>query len=134
MPGVDARGARRLVSTVGGRRLEVVHDGGGTRITLHHSWRTVGAAVALRYSLLVVGTCGILGATVVACAEREEWLPATILGGCALGMAITLGLLVLPTHRLFRGVPTVEVKKMLHDNCKALYHLDDIPDRLPATA
>ncbi len=35
--------------------------------------------------------------------------------------------------RLFRGVPTAEVKKMLHDNCKALYHLDDIPDRLADT-
>ena len=32
--------------------------------------------------------------------------------------------------RLFRGVPKDEVKKMLHDNCKRLYHLDDIPDRL----
>ena len=29
--------------------------------------------------------------------------------------------------RLFRGVPKVEVKKMLHDNCKALYHLDQHP-------
>jgi predicted TIM-barrel fold metal-dependent hydrolase len=35
--------------------------------------------------------------------------------------------------RLFRGVPAVEVKKMLHDNCKALYHLDSIPDRLADT-
>jgi len=34
--------------------------------------------------------------------------------------------------RLFRGVPKDEVKKMLHDNCKRLYHLDHIPDRLPA--
>jgi predicted TIM-barrel fold metal-dependent hydrolase len=34
--------------------------------------------------------------------------------------------------RLFRGVPQDEVKKMLHDNCKRLYHLDHIPDRLPA--
>ena len=33
--------------------------------------------------------------------------------------------------RLFRGVPKDEVKKMLHDNCKTLYHLDHIPDRLP---
>jgi predicted TIM-barrel fold metal-dependent hydrolase len=33
--------------------------------------------------------------------------------------------------RLFRGVPKVEVKKMLHGNAKALYHLDDVPDRLP---
>jgi len=32
--------------------------------------------------------------------------------------------------RLFRGVPKTEVKKMLHDNCTALYHLD-VPDRLP---
>jgi predicted TIM-barrel fold metal-dependent hydrolase len=32
--------------------------------------------------------------------------------------------------RLFRGVPQAEVKKMLHTNCKTLYHLDHIPDRL----
>ena len=30
-------------------------------------------------------------------------------------------------ERTFRGVPKVEVKKMLHDNCKALYQLD-VPD------
>jgi predicted TIM-barrel fold metal-dependent hydrolase len=33
--------------------------------------------------------------------------------------------------RVFRGVPVDEVKRMLHSNCKALYHLDYIPDRLP---
>jgi predicted TIM-barrel fold metal-dependent hydrolase len=33
--------------------------------------------------------------------------------------------------RLFRGVPRAEVKKMLHGNCKALYRLDHVPDRLP---
>jgi predicted TIM-barrel fold metal-dependent hydrolase len=32
-------------------------------------------------------------------------------------------------ENLFRGVPQDEVKKMLHDNCKALYRLD-VPDRL----
>ena len=32
-------------------------------------------------------------------------------------------------ERLFRGVPAAEVKKMLHDNCKALYRLDHVPDR-----
>ena len=32
--------------------------------------------------------------------------------------------------RLFRGVPRVEVKKMLHGNCKALYSLTDVPDRI----
>jgi predicted TIM-barrel fold metal-dependent hydrolase len=31
---------------------------------------------------------------------------------------------------LFRGVPGAEVKKLLHDNAKALYKLDGIPDRL----
>jgi predicted TIM-barrel fold metal-dependent hydrolase len=31
-------------------------------------------------------------------------------------------------ERVFRGVPRDEVKKMLHDNCKALYRLDDIPE------
>jgi predicted TIM-barrel fold metal-dependent hydrolase len=31
-------------------------------------------------------------------------------------------------ERVFRGVPQDEVKKMLHDNCKALYHLDHIPE------
>ena len=41
-----------------------------------------------------------------------------------------------PNHRvtiarLFRGVPAVEVKKMLHGNCKALYGLEHIPDTLP---
>jgi predicted TIM-barrel fold metal-dependent hydrolase len=30
---------------------------------------------------------------------------------------------------VFRGIPQDEVKKMLHDNCKALYRLD-VPDRL----
>jgi len=34
-------------------------------------------------------------------------------------------------ERVFRGVPRDEVKKMLHDNCKALYKLDHIPSRLP---
>lgn len=34
-------------------------------------------------------------------------------------------------ERLFRGVPAADVKKMLHDNCKALYGLSHIPDRLP---
>jgi len=34
-------------------------------------------------------------------------------------------------ERQFRGVPKAEVKKMLHGNCKALYGLDHIPDRLP---
>ncbi|MFN8643097.1 MAG: amidohydrolase family protein [Candidatus Binatia bacterium] len=32
--------------------------------------------------------------------------------------------------RLFRGLPRAEVKKMLLDNCRSLYHLDHIPDRL----
>ena len=34
-------------------------------------------------------------------------------------------------ERVFRGVPMAEVKKMLHDNVKSLYRLDDIPDKLP---
>jgi len=33
--------------------------------------------------------------------------------------------------RNFRGMPMAEVKKMTHDNAKALYGLDHIPDRLP---
>ena len=35
-------------------------------------------------------------------------------------------------ERVFRGVPHDEVKKMLHTNCKHLYRLDQVPDRLPA--
>ncbi len=31
-------------------------------------------------------------------------------------------------ERDFRGVPRDEVRRMLHDNCKDLYHLDYIPD------
>jgi hypothetical protein len=31
-------------------------------------------------------------------------------------------------------VPQDEVKCMLLDNCRALYHLDHIPDRLPEDA
>jgi predicted TIM-barrel fold metal-dependent hydrolase len=34
-------------------------------------------------------------------------------------------------ERVFRGLPKPEVKKFLHDNVKALYGLDHIPDRLP---
>ena len=34
--------------------------------------------------------------------------------------------------RLFRGLPRDEVKMMLHTNCKTLYALDDVPDRLEA--
>jgi predicted TIM-barrel fold metal-dependent hydrolase len=34
-------------------------------------------------------------------------------------------------ERVFRDVPSDEVKKMLHTNCVELYHLDHIPDRLP---
>ena len=33
-------------------------------------------------------------------------------------------------ERNFRGVPRDEVRRMLHDNCKTLYHLDHIPDTL----
>jgi uncharacterized protein len=33
-------------------------------------------------------------------------------------------------QRLFRGAPAAEVRKMLHDNCKALYRLDHIPATL----
>ena len=33
-------------------------------------------------------------------------------------------------ERVFRGVPQSEVKKMLHDNVKALYRLDDVPSRV----
>jgi predicted TIM-barrel fold metal-dependent hydrolase len=32
-------------------------------------------------------------------------------------------------ERVFRGIPRHEVKKMLHDNCRALYRLD-VPDRV----
>ena len=35
-------------------------------------------------------------------------------------------------ERVFRGVPRDEVRKMLHDNVKALYRLDEVPDRWPA--
>ncbi len=34
-------------------------------------------------------------------------------------------------ERVFHGVPMDDVKKMLHTNCKELYALDHIPDRLP---
>jgi len=37
----------------------------------------------------------------------------------------------LTIERVFRDVPKAEVKKMLHTNCKQLYHLDHVPDRLP---
>ena len=33
-------------------------------------------------------------------------------------------------ERLFRGVPTAEVKQFLHDNVKALYGLTHVPERL----
>ena len=32
---------------------------------------------------------------------------------------------------IFRDVPRDEVKRMLHTNCKELYRLDAVPDRLP---
>jgi predicted TIM-barrel fold metal-dependent hydrolase len=34
-------------------------------------------------------------------------------------------------ERVFRDLPRDQVKKFLHDNCKALYRLDHVPDRLP---
>ena len=34
-------------------------------------------------------------------------------------------------ERVFRGVPQDEVKRMIHTNCKELYGLDQVPDRLP---
>ena len=37
----------------------------------------------------------------------------------------------LTIERVFRDVPKAEVKKMLHTNCKQLYRLDHVPDRLP---
>ncbi len=36
----------------------------------------------------------------------------------------------LTIERVFRDVPHAQVKKMLHSNCKHLYRLDHIPDRL----
>ena len=33
-------------------------------------------------------------------------------------------------ERVFRGVPRREVRRMLHDNCAALYGLDGIPESL----
>jgi predicted TIM-barrel fold metal-dependent hydrolase len=33
-------------------------------------------------------------------------------------------------ERVFHGVPRDEVKRMLHGNCKTLYRLDRVPDRL----
>ncbi|MFI5215045.1 MAG: amidohydrolase family protein, partial [Candidatus Limnocylindria bacterium] len=36
----------------------------------------------------------------------------------------------LTIERVFRDVPRAEVKKMLHTNCKQLYRLDQIPERL----
>jgi predicted TIM-barrel fold metal-dependent hydrolase len=35
-------------------------------------------------------------------------------------------------ERVFQGVPTDEVRAMLHGNCKRLYALDEIPERLVA--
>jgi predicted TIM-barrel fold metal-dependent hydrolase len=32
-------------------------------------------------------------------------------------------------ERVFRGVPKAEVRKMLHDNCRALYGLSHVPSR-----
>jgi predicted TIM-barrel fold metal-dependent hydrolase len=37
----------------------------------------------------------------------------------------------LTIERVFRDVPKDEVKKMLHTNCKQLYRLDQIPEKLP---
>ena len=34
-------------------------------------------------------------------------------------------------ERVFRGVPRDEVRKMLHDNCRTLYRLDEVPERIP---
>ena len=34
-------------------------------------------------------------------------------------------------ERQFRGLPRAEVRKMLHDNCRTLYGLDALPERLP---
>ena len=34
-------------------------------------------------------------------------------------------------ERVFEGVPKAQVRKMLHENAKALYQLDHVPDRLP---
>jgi len=34
-------------------------------------------------------------------------------------------------ERVFRGVPRSEVKKMCHDNCRDLYGLDHVPEKLP---
>jgi predicted TIM-barrel fold metal-dependent hydrolase len=31
--------------------------------------------------------------------------------------------------RLFRGLPADEVRRLLHDNCRALYRLDHVPER-----
>jgi len=31
---------------------------------------------------------------------------------------------------VFAGVPADQVRRMLHDNCKALYRLVEVPDRV----
>ena len=36
----------------------------------------------------------------------------------------------LTIERVFRDVPKDQVKKMLHGNCRELYGLDYIPDRI----
>jgi hypothetical protein len=35
-------------------------------------------------------------------------------------------------ERVFHGVPRSEVRRMLRDNCVALYGLTDVPDSLTA--
>lgn len=35
-------------------------------------------------------------------------------------------------ERVFRDVPKDQVRRMLHENCKTLYGLDDVPDRIVA--
>ena len=34
-------------------------------------------------------------------------------------------------ERVFHGVPKAEVRRMLHENCRRLYALDHVPERLP---
>ena len=65
------------------------------------------------------------------------WLAVRMGYSLALG-AFVFGAIIGSTRykddieRVFRGVPQSEVRKMLHDNVKALYRLDDVPSRLEA--
>jgi len=115
VPGDTGAGPRRLVSKVGGRTLEVVHDADGTRITLHHSWAAAGSLWALFWTLLIAGVCALLlvslALDVADHGARDDAAAIVIACVFLIPMGLWLALVTLPVGAMLAcGAETVEAR------------------------